>query len=170
MHLKDLLESFIRVGYHIPVLDFYLQWNLSCEATPFAPEKWPFKRGGLSSGWPLKRGSTVVLSWPSLLKKHYNGLNQTKPYIYFYFQATHLDPCLDDSVMFAKRLSSLGKEVHLEALEDLPHGFLNFVLISGEAKHGSDRVVRRISQVLHLQADTYNDEDWDEIGEDEASH
>ena len=61
-----------------------IQWNPSCEATPFAPEKWPFKRGGLrsgveintfmfkftllsglsrggglSSGWPLKRGSTV---------------------------------------------------------------------------------------------------------------
>ena len=27
-----------------------IQWNPSCEATPFAPEKWPFKRGGLSSG------------------------------------------------------------------------------------------------------------------------
>ena len=62
-----------------------IQWNLSCEATPFAREKWPFKRGGLSSGvesntfmfrftlpsglsrevglssgWPLKKGSTVV--------------------------------------------------------------------------------------------------------------
>ena len=58
-----------------------IQWNPSCEATPFASEKWPFKRGGLSSeveinsfmfrftlsrltglssGWPLKRGSTVV--------------------------------------------------------------------------------------------------------------
>ena len=61
-----------------------IQWNPSCDATPFAPEKWPFKRGGLpsgvgintfmlrftssnglsrgvglSSGWPLKRGSTV---------------------------------------------------------------------------------------------------------------
>ena len=61
-----------------------IQWNLPCEATPFALEKWPFKRGGLSSevenntfmfrftlscdlsrggslssGWPLKRGSTV---------------------------------------------------------------------------------------------------------------
>ena len=64
---------------HLP-----LQWNPSCEATLFASEKWPFKRGGLpsgveintfmfrftlsiglsrggglSSGWPLKRGSTV---------------------------------------------------------------------------------------------------------------
>ena len=61
-----------------------VQWNPSCEATPFAPGKWAFKRGGLSSGveintfmlrftlssglsrggglssgWPLKRGSTV---------------------------------------------------------------------------------------------------------------
>ena len=61
-----------------------VQWNPSCEAPPFAPEKWPFKRGGLSSGvkintfmfrftvsiglsrgigllsgWPLKRGSTA---------------------------------------------------------------------------------------------------------------
>ena len=61
-----------------------IQWNPSCEANPFASQKWPFKRGGLlsgvkintfmfrytlssglsrggslSSGWPLKRGSTV---------------------------------------------------------------------------------------------------------------
>ena len=65
----------------------FIQWNPSCEATPFASEKWPFKRGGLlswvkintfmfiftlpsglsregglSSGWPLKRGSTVLHS------------------------------------------------------------------------------------------------------------
>ena len=43
MHLKDLLGSFIRVGYCIPVPDF------------------------LSSA-----------TWPSLPKKHYNGLNQVK--------------------------------------------------------------------------------------------
>ena len=61
-----------------------VQWNPSCEATPFVPEKWPFKRGSLSSrvkintfmfrftvssglsrgvdlssGLSLKRGSTV---------------------------------------------------------------------------------------------------------------
>ena len=97
MHLKDLLGSIARVGYCFSVPDFYLvlqglrcrkstiQWNPSCEATPFASEKWPFKRGGLSSGveintfmfrftlsngisrgggpssgWPLKRGSTVM--------------------------------------------------------------------------------------------------------------
>ena len=62
-----------------------IKWNPSCEATPFASEKWPFKRDdllsgvkintfmfdihcqvvfpegvGLTSGWPLKRGSTVL--------------------------------------------------------------------------------------------------------------
>ena len=62
---------------------YIVQWNPSCEATPFASEKWPLKRVGLSSGveiktfmfrfalksglsrgcglssgWPLKRGST----------------------------------------------------------------------------------------------------------------
>ena len=66
-------------------LIFNVQWNPSCKTTLFAPEKWPFKRGGLSSGvkintfvvrynvkwpfqkwwsltgWPLKRGSTVFL-------------------------------------------------------------------------------------------------------------
>ena len=74
---------------HFPTLigkNVTLEWNPSCEATPFAPEKWPFKRGGLSSGveintfmfrfilsnglsrgvglssgWPLKRGSTVLI-------------------------------------------------------------------------------------------------------------
>ena len=27
-----------------------MRWNPSCEANIFAPEKWPFKWGGLSSG------------------------------------------------------------------------------------------------------------------------
>ena len=63
---------------------YHIQWNPSSEATPFASEKCLFKTGGpssgveistflfrfssssglsresgLSSGWPLKRGSTV---------------------------------------------------------------------------------------------------------------
>ena len=67
-----------------------IQWNPSCEANPFSPEMWPFKRGGLSSGveintfmfrltlssglsrgvglssgWPLKRGSTVCICMTS---------------------------------------------------------------------------------------------------------
>ena len=70
---------------------FHIQWNPSCEDTPFAHEKWPFRRGGLSSevkintfmfrfilssdlsrggglssGWPLKRGFTVYDTLSSL--------------------------------------------------------------------------------------------------------
>ena len=44
-----------------------LQWNPSCEATPFAPEKWPFKGGG----WRLIRGRNQyiyvkinIVEWP----------------------------------------------------------------------------------------------------------
>ena len=37
-----------------------LRWNSSCEATPLVSEMWPFKRGGLSSGWLLKWGSIAL--------------------------------------------------------------------------------------------------------------
>ncbi|KAI0220041.1 Hormone-sensitive lipase [Lamellibrachia satsuma] len=60
----------------------------------------------------------------------------------------HLDPMLDDSVTFIKRLHSLGKEAHLEVVDDLPHGFLNFVLISHEAKQASDLCTRCIRNYL----------------------
>jgi hormone-sensitive lipase len=41
-------------------------------------------------------------------------------------QSVHMDPFLDDCVMFAKRLKKLGVAVSLDVLEGLPHGFLNF--------------------------------------------
>lgn len=41
-----------------------------------------------------------------------------------------MDPCIDDSVMFAKKLKRLGRDVKLDILEGLPHGFLNFSLVS----------------------------------------
>lgn len=40
-----------------------------------------------------------------------------------------MDPCLDDCVMLAKKLKSLGKSVGLDILEGLPHGFLSFVKV-----------------------------------------
>lgn len=40
-----------------------------------------------------------------------------------------MDPCLDDCVMFAKRLKSLKNKVGLDILPGLPHGFLNFVKV-----------------------------------------
>jgi hypothetical protein len=34
--------------------------------------------------------------------------------------------------MFSKRLKELNKDVHLDILSGLPHGFLNFCLVSTE--------------------------------------
>ena len=72
LHMNTFFYLYINFGQFCPDLYLYtqqhyrkyimrtwVQWNPSCEASPFASEKWPFKRGGLSSGWPLKRGSTV---------------------------------------------------------------------------------------------------------------
>lgn len=41
-----------------------------------------------------------------------------------------MDPCLDDCVMFARKLKKLGRPVTLEILKGLPHGFLNFTMVS----------------------------------------
>lgn len=40
-----------------------------------------------------------------------------------------MDPCLDDCVMFAKKLKRLNRPVTLDILKGLPHGFLNFTMV-----------------------------------------
>lgn len=59
-----------------------------------------------------------------------------------------LDPCLDDCVMFAKKLKFLGKSITLDILPGLPHGFLNFSVVSKEAYEGSLVCVKRIRELL----------------------
>lgn len=44
-------------------------------------------------------------------------------------QTLEMDPCLDDCVMFAKRLKAIDSDVTLDVLSGLPHGFLNFVSV-----------------------------------------
>uniref|UniRef100_A0A182QFL5 Hormone-sensitive lipase n=1 Tax=Anopheles farauti TaxID=69004 RepID=A0A182QFL5_9DIPT len=61
-----------------------------------------------------------------------------------------LDPCLDDCVMFAKRLKGLNRSVSLDILPGLPHGFLNFATISKEAHEGSKLCVQRITELLEI--------------------
>lgn len=41
-----------------------------------------------------------------------------------------MDPCLDDSVEFSKKLKKLGNDISIDILDGLPHGFLNFTLVS----------------------------------------
>ncbi|XP_014438309.1 hormone-sensitive lipase, partial [Tupaia chinensis] len=51
--------------------------------------------------------------------------------------ACALDPMLDDSVMFARRLRSLGHPVTLRVVEDLPHGFLSLASLCRETRQAS---------------------------------
>lgn len=63
-------------------------------------------------------------------------------------QACALDPILDDSVMFARRLRSLGKPVTLRVVEDLPHGFLSLASLCRETRQAAALCVERIRQIL----------------------
>ena len=68
---------------------------------------------------------------------------------------------LDDSITLARRLRDLGKEVYLDVLEELPHVFLNLILISKEAKEGSDLCVKRLREILE-DPELENEDDYDD--------
>ncbi|XP_075166336.1 hormone-sensitive lipase [Haematobia irritans] len=59
-----------------------------------------------------------------------------------------MDPCLDDCVMFAKKLKKLNRPVSLDILKGLPHGFLNFTLLSNEAMEGSKTCINLLKQLI----------------------
>ncbi|CAG9822960.1 unnamed protein product [Phaedon cochleariae] len=65
--------------------------------------------------------------------------------------SVNMDPCLDDCIMFAKRLRGAGNNVKLQILSGLPHGFLNFSLFSREAYEGSRVCIERIQELLDLE-------------------
>ncbi|XP_076864108.1 lipase, hormone-sensitive a [Brachyhypopomus gauderio] len=62
--------------------------------------------------------------------------------------ASALDALLDDSVMFAKKLRSIGQPVTLTVVEDLPHGFLSLSQLSKETQEASRICVERIREVF----------------------
>ncbi|KAL7826272.1 hypothetical protein AOLI_G00314810 [Acnodon oligacanthus] len=66
--------------------------------------------------------------------------------------ASALDALLDDSVMFAKKLRSIGQPVTLTVIEDLPHGFLSLSQVSKETQEASDICVRRIREVFEQES------------------
>lgn len=61
---------------------------------------------------------------------------------------TNLDPCLDDCIMFGKKLKTIGNKVDLDVLSGLPHGFLNFTLLSKDAHEGNMLCIERIRELL----------------------
>jgi len=48
--------------------------------------------------------------------------------------STDLDPCLDESIMMANRMTDAGVEVHLDIIEALPHGFLSMNYLSKDCQ------------------------------------
>ncbi|TMW54108.1 hypothetical protein DOY81_000784 [Sarcophaga bullata] len=62
-----------------------------------------------------------------------------------------MDPCLDDCVMFAKKLKRLNRPVTLDILKGLPHGFLNFTMLSSEAMEGSKKCIQLLKQLFESE-------------------
>uniref|UniRef100_A0A1A9W7R9 Small subunit processome component 20 homolog n=1 Tax=Glossina brevipalpis TaxID=37001 RepID=A0A1A9W7R9_9MUSC len=63
-----------------------------------------------------------------------------------------MDPCLDDCVMFAKKLKRLNRPVTLDILKGLPHGFLNFTMLSNEAMEGSKHCIQSLKELMALSS------------------
>nr|CAD7441136.1 unnamed protein product [Timema bartmani] len=73
--------------------------------------------------------------------------------------SVQLDPCLDDCVMFARKLKRLGICVTLDVLDGLPHGFLSFSAFSKEAHSGSMLCVKRIQELINLDGNSCSEDD-----------
>ncbi|KAJ7303994.1 hypothetical protein JRQ81_011511 [Phrynocephalus forsythii] len=62
--------------------------------------------------------------------------------------ACALDPMLDDSVMFARRLRAVGQPVTLRVVQDLPHGFLSLSQLCRETRQATSICTELIRDVL----------------------
>lgn len=65
-----------------------------------------------------------------------------------HFMACELDPCLDDSVAFARKLQKLGVTIHMDVISDLPHGFMNFALVNRDCMQAVEFIGRRLRDIL----------------------
>ncbi|KAI8038521.1 hormone-sensitive lipase [Drosophila gunungcola] len=81
----------------------------------------------------------------------------------------NMDPCLDDCVMFAKKLKRLGRQVNLEILEGLPHGFLNFTMLSNEAMEGSKLCIKSLQTLLQTDPKHKTNDKGSLLDDDESS-
>ncbi|CAP33009.2 Protein CBG14512 [Caenorhabditis briggsae] len=68
-----------------------------------------------------------------------------------YFMACHMDPLLDDTISFAGKLRDAGgKVMSVDLLSSVPHGFLNFTLISPECKKSGQVCIGRLKEALGI--------------------
>lgn len=60
-----------------------------------------------------------------------------------------MDPLLDDTIAFAGKLRDAGgKVMSVDVLSSVPHGFLNFTLISPECKKSGKVCIARLKEAL----------------------
>lgn len=68
-----------------------------------------------------------------------------------FFKACHMDPLLDDTITFARRVRDCGgKVMAVDLLDNLPHGFLNFTLISPECREGAKICLNHIREAFGM--------------------
>lgn len=65
-------------------------------------------------------------------------------------QACHLDPLLDDSIMFAKKLKRNNVDVSLDLVDSVPHAFLHFTLYSAECRAAAELCLQRVREKLNV--------------------
>ncbi|XP_036603834.1 hormone-sensitive lipase isoform X2 [Trichosurus vulpecula] len=107
----------------------------------FQPRRSSQGRANLS----LQTSPIVKNPFMSPLLAHDSMLQSLPP---VHIVACALDPMLDDSVMFARRLRGLGRPVSLRVVEDLPHGFLSLAALCRETRQATALCVERIRLIL----------------------
>lgn len=117
-----------------------------CGARAAFPEGFHPRRSSQGCTWmPVCSSPIVKNPFMSPLLASDSMLQSLPP---VHIVACALDPMLDDSVMFARRLRGLGKPVTLRVVEDLPHGFLSLAALCRETRHAAALCVERIRLVL----------------------
>uniref|UniRef100_A0A0N4ZII1 Hormone-sensitive lipase n=1 Tax=Parastrongyloides trichosuri TaxID=131310 RepID=A0A0N4ZII1_PARTI len=73
-----------------------------------------------------------------------------------YLIGCHLDPLLDDTVSFGRKVKKAGGQIKLvKLLDNLSHGFLNFTMVSPECKRGSDTCLEIMMEALGVPETFY---------------
>ncbi|XP_052024787.1 hormone-sensitive lipase isoform X2 [Apodemus sylvaticus] len=159
----EMSQSMETLGPSTPSdVNFFLRPGNSQEEAEAKDEVSPMDgvprvRAAFPEGFHPRRSSQGVLHMPlyssPIVKNPFmspllapDSMLKTLPPVHIV--ACALDPMLDDSVMFARRLRDLGQPVTLKVVEDLPHGFLSLAALCRETRQATELCVQRIRLIL----------------------
>ncbi|XP_021074817.1 hormone-sensitive lipase isoform X3 [Mus pahari] len=159
----EMSQSMETLGPSTPSdVNFFLRPGNSQEEAEAKDEVRPMDgvprvRAAFPEGFHPRRSSQGVLHMPlysaPIVKNPFmspllapDSMLKTLPPVHLV--ACALDPMLDDSVMFARRLRDLGQPVTLKVVEDLPHGFLSLAALCRETRQATEFCVQRIRLIL----------------------